>query len=227
MRMRSLGGLLVLALVGVAVAWLFHRVPEPSQAESTHARLDQSFSQNLDSRGRIVPLVVNEGFSGAAFISSEPMSPSEMEGDLPAYHVLRQPAIHRDTALSETETPQLNSSFPHQLRLLGIQDSTQQSISPNVETRTVAVEPLVSTAPFDANSEAHKESVSNQDLIANAPTASRHIIVDGDTLPHIAFKYYGDESRANDIYAMNRERIPSFELLTIGIEIDLPTDIAH
>ena len=50
------------------------------------------------------------------------------------------------------------------------------------------------------------------------------MIVDGDTLPHIALKYYGDQGRAEEIYALNQERIPSFDLLPIGVEIKLPAD---
>jgi len=49
----------------------------------------------------------------------------------------------------------------------------------------------------------------------------RHRIVDGDTLERLAFEYYGDSARADEILAANREVITDPELLRLGVELEI------
>ena len=52
----------------------------------------------------------------------------------------------------------------------------------------------------------------------------RYRIRDGDTLPSIARKYLGDESRFAEIYELNKHRLPydNLDLLPVGGEILIP-----
>lgn len=50
----------------------------------------------------------------------------------------------------------------------------------------------------------------------------RHRISDGDTLSTLAQRYLGSVDRASEIFELNRESLPSPELLPIGTEIRLP-----
>ena len=50
----------------------------------------------------------------------------------------------------------------------------------------------------------------------------RHRITDGDTLSSLAERYLGAADRAGEIFELNREDLPSPELLPIGREIRIP-----
>ena len=59
------------------------------------------------------------------------------------------------------------------------------------------------------------------------PTAAggnyrRHVVAKGDTLFSLAQRYYGNRSRWRDIYAANRQVLPSESALTIGMELRIP-----
>lgn len=59
---------------------------------------------------------------------------------------------------------------------------------------------------------------------ANSTSAAtrRHVVVKGDTLFSLAQKYYGNRSRWRDIYAANRDLLPSENSLRLGMEIKIP-----
>ncbi len=50
-----------------------------------------------------------------------------------------------------------------------------------------------------------------------------HVVRNGDTLEKLAQRYLGSESRANEIYELNREQLSSPELLPIGVVLKLPS----
>jgi hypothetical protein len=58
----------------------------------------------------------------------------------------------------------------------------------------------------------------------NAPVSPPrlHRIVDGDTLASIASRYWGDVSRADELFAANRDVLSDPELLPVGREIRIP-----
>ena len=56
-----------------------------------------------------------------------------------------------------------------------------------------------------------------------APPPPTHKIVDGDTLRALAGRYLGSTDRYLEIYEANRDRLPSPELLPIGVELKIPT----
>jgi tetratricopeptide (TPR) repeat protein len=58
---------------------------------------------------------------------------------------------------------------------------------------------------------------------APAPSARHHTVVRGDTLFSLAQKYYGNRSRWRDIYAANRDVLPSEKSpLKIGVDLKIP-----
>jgi nucleoid-associated protein YgaU len=59
--------------------------------------------------------------------------------------------------------------------------------------------------------------------IAPASPPRIHRIIDGDSLQKLAKRYLQDASRADEIYALNRDVLTSPDLLPIGAEIKLPT----
>jgi len=82
------------------------------------------------------------------------------------------------------------------------------------------------TAPTAAPAQT---SVSPQPPIRALPTkptapsaVRRHVVVKGDTLMSLAQKYYGNRSRFRDIYAANRDLLPSEDSLRLGMEIRIP-----
>ncbi len=50
----------------------------------------------------------------------------------------------------------------------------------------------------------------------------RHIVERGDTLMSISLRYYGNRSRWRDIYAANRDKLPTETSLQIGMELRIP-----
>ena len=57
---------------------------------------------------------------------------------------------------------------------------------------------------------------------APAVSGRRHVVAKGDTLFSLAQKYYGNRSRWRDIYAANRDLLPSENSLRLGMEIRIP-----
>lgn len=57
---------------------------------------------------------------------------------------------------------------------------------------------------------------------APASAGRRHVVGKGDTLFSLAQKYYGNRSRWRDIYAANRDLLPSENALRLGMEIKIP-----
>ncbi len=55
-----------------------------------------------------------------------------------------------------------------------------------------------------------------------AKRRSEHRVRDGDTLESIARRYYDDERRADDIFDVNRNLLPSRNLLPLNVMIKLP-----
>lgn len=56
------------------------------------------------------------------------------------------------------------------------------------------------------------------------PPPRRHRIVDGDSLPAIALRYLGDEHRAAEILAINRDILRDPALLPVGKTLLIPRD---
>lgn len=53
-------------------------------------------------------------------------------------------------------------------------------------------------------------------------SARQHVVIKGDTLFSLAQRYYGNRSRWRDIYAANRDVLPSENSLRIGMELRIP-----
>lgn len=54
------------------------------------------------------------------------------------------------------------------------------------------------------------------------PTLRRHRLTDGDTLERLAARYLGSASRAEEIYAINRDLLAAPDLLPLGRIIRIP-----
>jgi nucleoid-associated protein YgaU len=99
------------------------------------------------------------------------------------------------------------------------------------EPASSAVSPI-SLAPADAGSGATSSAISDAPqedtpAPAKAPAASpggrRHTVARGDTLFSLSQKYYGTRSRWRDIYAANRDLLPSEKSpLKIGADLKIP-----
>ena len=58
---------------------------------------------------------------------------------------------------------------------------------------------------------------------AQAPAGfRRHVVSKGDTLMSISLRYYGSRTRWREIYAANRDVLPSESALKIGMELKIP-----
>lgn len=60
--------------------------------------------------------------------------------------------------------------------------------------------------------------------VVQAPAAAgrRHVVSRGDTLMSISLRYYGNRTRWREIYAVNRDILPSETSLQIGMELKIP-----
>jgi nucleoid-associated protein YgaU len=55
------------------------------------------------------------------------------------------------------------------------------------------------------------------------PAAGRkHVVSKGDTLMSISLRYYGNRSRWREIFAANRDQLPTESSLQIGMELRIP-----
>ena len=66
----------------------------------------------------------------------------------------------------------------------------------------------------------------NDDKTAEELLSQIHVVVDGDTLEQLAVKYLGDRKRFMEIYQLNRDLLPSPNVLPIGAELRLPSRTA-
>ncbi len=91
--------------------------------------------------------------------------------------------------------------------------------------------PSTRMASYQANSVERREpTVKNSaPAVATPPSNDRpvaftmHRIADGDTLSRLAHRYLGSSSRFREIFEANRDRLPSPDLLPIGVVIRIPT----
>lgn len=54
------------------------------------------------------------------------------------------------------------------------------------------------------------------------PATRKHTVVRGDTLMSISHRYYGNRTRWREIYAANRDVLPSESALQIGMQLKIP-----
>jgi len=90
------------------------------------------------------------------------------------------------------------------------------SLAPEPAARPTENSPAVQPAPFSP-----PRSVPTKP----APPAAGpriHVVVKGDTLFSLAQKYYGNRSKWRDIYAANRDVLPSENALRLGMELKIP-----
>lgn len=222
MRGQTFLGLLLVAALGMGLAWLFRRCGSPAPEATPTTATAPSPLVSDSSRGQIVPLMVGEGFSGTAFIGvTQRSDDSEQQiaaADPPAVR-LQHPVIRKsDAEPTSPGRPQLSSDFPHAWRLLGIQADAESSPEKSVTPSPIAPE---YGAAFDGDLEPVLPQESETPAQIQVPQT--HRIVDGDTLPRLAESYFQDAGRADEIFQLNRDRLPSFDLLPIGVEINLPT----
>jgi nucleoid-associated protein YgaU len=55
-----------------------------------------------------------------------------------------------------------------------------------------------------------------------APTHRIHVVHEGDSLDRLAKRYLGDESRALEIFDLNRELLDNPHVLRLGTELKIP-----
>ena len=80
----------------------------------------------------------------------------------------------------------------------------------------------ITPAPMEAGSAAPLDDASPA-AAPQAASARSHPVVRGDTLYSLAQRYYGNRSKWRDIYAANRDKLPSPETpLKIGMDLRIP-----
>lgn len=114
------------------------------------------------------------------------------------------------------------------------QSAADQAVEPTIS----AAEPIAQTdPPASATGQsppvpqrAGHASVAGSDPAVTGENADekrdrlprRHLIVDGDTLPKLAARYWGDSARYLEIFRANTQLLPDPRLLPIGIKIEIP-----
>lgn len=86
---------------------------------------------------------------------------------------------------------------------------------PAPERPSVQPAPTTSAAPAPVRAAPTKPTTP-------AGNVRRHVVTKGDTLFSLAQKYYGNRSRWRDIYAANRDVLPSENSLRMGMELKIP-----
>jgi nucleoid-associated protein YgaU len=76
------------------------------------------------------------------------------------------------------------------------------------------------------SSEANLRSAAVAPPRPSAVEFTSHRIVDGDTLSGLAQRYLGSSKRFSEIFDANRDRLPSPDLLPIGVELRIPVSNA-
>ena len=114
-------------------------------------------------------------------------------------------------------------------------DPTAAAPGPDEKAAPVLVPMGPGRAPPELERSFHQRNSSgtsrwNTDVSINLPEVTRpdaasrtHKIIDGDSLRILAEQYLGSADRYLEIYEANRDRLPSAELLPIGVELKIPS----
>ena len=135
--------------------------------------------------------------------------------------------------------PSLETSYPQRTGSAGASPSQTRSI-PSLETSYQKAAARLPDRPGDqppgvprhrldrsppSSDPGEDEVVQSRERIAGAEQPSvmlRHRLRDGDSLSELARRYLGDAQRQLDIYHLNRDLLPSPDLLPVGVEIRIP-----
>lgn len=131
----------------------------------------------------------------------------------------------------DTLTPQLPPA-PDSDLLFTVKPASVPAVPPRFPKRTdasgVHLQNLA-TGGFKAPPEAMTSPIKEASRTAGHPSSAQsslpvrwHIVADGETLPEIAQRYYSDSTLWTFIYRANQERLPSPELLPIGMKLMIP-----
>jgi nucleoid-associated protein YgaU len=191
-RWKTIGGLLLVALVGSGAALVFQRSPTAKHTADASAASATSLAS--PSRGRIVPLVIDDAAPLPAFVPSISQTTRDNAASLGRLESL--PTIRASAASEPTHAPTLAQDFPRPLDLAVVDDKREEVSFAPIAPPTIAAKPAISGP-------------------------RQHVIVDGDTLPQLAEQYFGDRSRASEIFAQNRDVLSSPELLPLGVTIEI------
>jgi nucleoid-associated protein YgaU len=119
-------------------------------------------------------------------------------------------------AALQVEAPPLAAGAPVRASMTGL--VTGGETSPLAVQLPPAAEPAPTT-PTDESAGLLESS--RRDAAAEP---QRHVVHNGDTLGTLAERYLGDESRALEIFDLNRDVLNNPHLLPIGAELRIPTD---
>ena len=84
---------------------------------------------------------------------------------------------------------------------------------------------VVPVAPVNPTPPPVQPPVQQPQPPANTPPAAsgrKHVVAKGDTLMSISLRYYGNRSRWREIFAANRDQLPTESSLQIGMELRVP-----
>jgi len=88
----------------------------------------------------------------------------------------------------------------------------------------VGVVPVTPVNPAPTPTQPAVQAPVVQPPVATPPAATgrKHVVARGDTLMSISLRYYGNRSRWREIFAANRDQLPTESSLQIGMELRIP-----
>jgi nucleoid-associated protein YgaU len=147
------------------------------------------------------------------------MELASLRGGAPTTVRTRVPLVDEPRATAERGTDTVQRPFITAYATpapVPVEDSPV-SLAPEDFEETNVNEPAIQPAPLGPG----ERTVPTR---PNAPATSgrKHLVVKGDTLFSLAQRYYGNRSRWRDLYAANRDVLPSENSLRIGMELRIP-----
>ncbi len=79
-------------------------------------------------------------------------------------------------------------------------------------------------SPLDNSRRTYEAGYAPVARLATQDNYGTHVVTDGDTLLDLAKRYWGDASRAEELYQLNRDRLDHPDLLPIGIVLRVPNE---
>jgi nucleoid-associated protein YgaU len=199
-KLLILAGILLAALVAAAP---FLRPPEgasdaPQAPRASSPKLHLAASQD------------DEAFD-LSVIADETDDPRDVDAP-------RAAAVIRDQRELDSTLDQSEKAFP----LPELPDDFSTSLADDRIASSAASSPPANVSNDEPAPQA--PSVVSEPASSEEPPSAlrRHTVRDGETLQSLAARLLGDAKYAEEIYRLNRERLPRRDLLPIGVELLIP-----
>ena len=216
---RKIGIAMGILLIGVVAALFFRNEPLAEEGTGLSASREQQLNQSL--RDRDAPIYLDQPDSDF---------PQHVDVDAPAWNLpeLFEQMNKKDTVPAPIGLPAKKKQTEQQIV------ETIRPIEPPQTATTEISEPATAdgrpTNPEPVNqfekllSDAAQNPAQNQGAAASGQF-TEYVVQYGDTLSEIAEKFLGSQSRYNEIYEANKDRMASPDRLRVGKAIRIPRQI--